>query len=590
MTESPSRHWPLTNTMALDAATVEVIRSYLLSAAEEMRRTLVRTAFNPVIYEVLDFGISIYDSSLELVAEAPGLTFFLGANDYAIRKGVEYVGEDALEPGDIVLMNYPYWNSAHALDVTLFAPIFEEGASRPFAYTCIRAHWMDLGAKDPGYVLDSTDMHQEGLIFPGTKVYRRREPNREIIELIRFNSRMPDLVLGDLDAQVAATRIGERRLLQIVAKFGRPALNAAIARILDHGETMARKALRDLPHGTWTAEGLLDGDGITEDVIPMKVTVTIDEERFLVDFTGSSNAVRGPVNVPIGRTETMCKVVLKSLTTPTSPSNAGNFRSLQVVAPPGSLFHARYPAPTFTLWTTTVALELICQALAQAMPERLAASSGGDVPGFMMVGRHSETGRLYAVSNNDGIGWGATRTHDGNHATNHLAQSLVRNTPIEVLELKTGMMFDRLELRTDGGGAGLFRGGCGLRRDIRFVSDGEFLSVMKKTKTRPWALLGGHEPEPNQMVLNPETDRERRVGTYRAAVRAGDRARNLTAGGAGYGEPARRDPSRVIEDVLDGYVSRQAALATYKVVLRGDGIDEEATRRLRAMAGTELAK
>src|SRR5438128_2241551 len=387
----------------LDGATIEVIRSYLVSAAEEMRRTLIRTAFNPVVYEVLDFGISIYDRNQDLIAEAPGLAFFLGANDYAIRKGVAYVGEHALEPGDIVLMNYPYWSAAHAMDVTLFAPVFGTGDDRPFAYTCVRAHWMDLGAKDPGYVLDSTDMHQEGLIFPGTKVYRRGKPDKEILELIRFNSRMPELVLGDLDAQVAATRTGERRLIEILEKFGRGALDEANARMLDHGEQITRKALRELPHGTWSAEDFLDDDGITDELIPMKVTATIDERRLKVDFTGTAGAARGPVNVPFGLTETMCKFVLKSLTTFDAPCNAGNFRPLEVIAPPGCLFHAVYPAPTFTLWSAIVGLELIYKALAQGMPERLAASSGGDVPGFMMAGVHSDTGRFFAVSNNETI-------------------------------------------------------------------------------------------------------------------------------------------------------------------------------------------
>ena len=223
----------------LDGATVEVIRSYLFSAANEMRRTLIRTAFNPVIYEILDFGISIYDSRLEPIAEAPSMLTFLGSNDYAIRKGVEYIGEENLDAGDIVILNYPYWNSAHASDVTLFAPVFAPGADRPFAYTCIRAHWMDLGAKDAGYVLDSTDMHQEGLIFPGTKVYKKGKADPQIIDLIRFNSRMPDLVLGDLHAQVASTRTGERRLVEILEKFGRETLDAAVAQILDHGEQLS---------------------------------------------------------------------------------------------------------------------------------------------------------------------------------------------------------------------------------------------------------------------------------------------------------------------------------------------------------------
>jgi N-methylhydantoinase B len=566
----------------LDGATVEVIRSYLFSAAEEMRRTLIRTAFNPVIYEVLDFGISIYNRDLDLISEAPSLTFFLGANDYAIRKGIEHIGEENLEPGDIILLNYPYWSAAHVSDVTLFAPIFTPKERKPFAYTCIRAHWMDLGAKDPGYVLDSTDMHQEGLIFPGTKVYKRGKPDREIIELIRFNSRMPELVLGDLDAQVASTRTGERRLLQILDKFGMETLDEAIARILDHGERLTRKALRELPDGTWTAEDFLDDDGVSDDMIPMRVTVTIEGDQFKVDFTGSSPAVKGPVNVPFGMAETMSKVVLKALTTPHSPTNAGNFRPLEVVAPEGSLFHAVYPSATFTLWTGIVGLETIFKALAQGMPDRLAASSGGDVPGFMMIGIHPDTGRFFAVSNNDPVGWGATMNHDGANATNHLSESLIQNTPIEVFELKTGLFYEQLEMRPDSGGPGKFRGGLGQKRAFRFISDGELLSVMKKSKTRPWALAGGHEPEPNGMILFPGSEREKKVGTYRVDVRAGERACNIAAGGGGYGDPAEREPNRVLEDVLDGYVSREAARRIYKVVIDGDRVDEEATRKLRS--------
>ncbi|HEV7441786.1 MAG TPA: hydantoinase B/oxoprolinase family protein, partial [Steroidobacteraceae bacterium] len=376
--------------MMLEAASTQVIRSYLLSAAEEMRRTLIRTAFNPVIYEVLDFGISLYDRNLDLIADAPGLALFLGANDYAIRKGVEYIGRDNFERGDIVLMNYPYWNSAHAMDVTLFAPVFAPGAAQPFAFTCIRAHWMDLGAKDPGYVLDSTDIQQEGLILPGLKVYKRGRPDREIFELIRFNSRMPELVIGDLEAQVAATRTGERRLIEIHEKFSGARLDEAIQQILAHGEALARQGLAKLPHGTWSAEDLVDDDGVSDAPVPIRVTVTLNESGMHCDFAGSSPAVRGPINMPFGLTQTVCKLVLKSLTTPGEPSNAGHFRPLTVVAEPGTLFHAVHPAATFTLWTAHLAIELVYKALAQGMSDRLAASSGGDVPGFMMVGNDPE--------------------------------------------------------------------------------------------------------------------------------------------------------------------------------------------------------
>ena len=565
----------------LAAATTQVIRSYLLSAAEEMRRTLVRTAFNPVIYEVFDFGISLYDRNLELIADAPGLALFLGANDYAIRKGVEYIGRGNFERGDIVLMNYPYWNSAHAMDVTLFAPVFAQNADEPFAFTCIRAHWMDLGAKDPGYVLDSTDVHQEGLILPGMKVYKRGRPDREILELIRFNSRMPELVIGDLEAQVAATRTGERRLIEIHEKFGGGALEEAIQRILAHGETQVREALTKLPHGTWTAEDLVDDDGITDTPVPIKVEVTIDDNGMHCDFAGSSPAVRGPINMPFGLTETVCKLVLKSLTTPNEPSNAGHFRPLTVAAEPGTLFHAVYPAATFTLWTAHLAIELVYKALAKGMEERLAASSGGDVPGFMMVG-NDPSGNLYAVSNNDPVGWGATARHDGANATNHISGSLVRNTPIEVMEIRTGMLMDALELRCDSGGAGRFRGGLGATRKIAFRSSGEFLTVTKKTKTRPWALAGGCDTDPISMVLFPGTAKEKRVGTYRAQVAAGDRAIYRTAGGAGYGLANEREPSLVLEDVLEGYVSTDAARDIYRVAIVDGRVDAAATMRLRS--------
>lgn len=549
----------------IDGATAEVVRSYLGSAAEEMRATLIRTAFNPVIYEVLDFGISIYDSDLELIAEAPGLTFFLGANDYAIRKGVEYVGADKIRPGDVLLLNYPYWNAAHTHDATLFSAFFLDGSETPTAYLCVRAHWLDLGAKDPGYVLDSTSVFQEGILFPGTHIFKEGKPDHELLELIRFNSRLPELVIGDLHAQVAALRTGERRLREIYDRFGKEVVDAAIELVFRHGEEQTRRALRELPQGTWTATDVLDDDGVGTDPVPMQVTVTIADEVFEVDFAGSAPATVGPVNMPFGATLAMCKVAMKSLTTPHEPGNGGHMRPLRVKAEPGNLFHAVTPAPTFTLWTGIVALELIFKAVAQGMPDRLAASSGGDVPGFMMVGTHPDSGQMFAVSNNEPVGWGGTPKHDGCNATLHLSESIVRNTPIEVLESKTTMLVERLELRRDSAGAGHYRGGVGVQRLIRFLGPGEFLSVVKKTRTRPWGLAGGRDAETNGFVLYPGTDHERAVSTHREPVEPGDRVLVLSGGGGGHGDPRERDRERVVADVLEGYVSAEAARDQYGV-------------------------
>ena len=299
----------------------------------------------------------------------------------------------------------------------------------------------------------------------------------------------------------------------------------------------------------------------------MQVTVTIKDGKFIVDFAGSASATRGPVNMPMGSTIATCRVAFKSIISPLAASNYGDFIALEVIAEPGTLFHAIYPAPTFTLWTGIVALELIFKALAQGMPDRFAASSGGDVPGFMMVGNHPTTNEFFAISNNDPVGWGANSVHDGINVTIHISESIVRNTPIEVLESRSGMFFERFEIGIDSAGAGKFRGGCGSIREIRFISPGEFLSVIKKTKTKPWALSGGIEPDPSQVIIFPGTDREKYVSTKRISVEINDRVIIKTAGGGGHGKPKERDPERVKIDILEGYISAEKAMEIYGVSL-----------------------
>ena len=554
----------------LDGATVEVIRHYLNSTAEQMRRTLVRTAFNPVIYEVLDFGISMYDRNRRLISESSGILSFLGANDYAIHKGVEKVGIENLHPGDVVMINYPYWSGAHVSDAMLFTPVFCKGSELPDAYLAVRAHWMDLGAKDPGYVLDSTSIHQEGLIFPGIKLINRGEIDPQIMAILRYNSRMPDTIIGDFNAQISAIRVGERRLHQIWEKFGLAKVDTAIERIIEHGAQTASEAVRAMPDGQWSAFDWLDDDGISHDLIRMAVTVTIEGDKFTVDYSDSDGAVPGPVNMPFGKTLSLAKTVFKSLTTPDTPANHGHYAPLTVSCPPGNLFHAVYPAATFTLWTGMAAFELINKALAQGMAQ-IHASSGSDEPGFMAVGTHPDTEEMYAVSNNEGIGWGATPNHDGANALQHPSTSAVRNTSMEVLEHKSPIFHQRLELREDSGGAGRWRGGLGICREVKFLATGEMLSMKKKTKTKPWALRGGHEPETNAMIVWPDTDRAHRARMERFTMQPGEGFRNLSAGGGGWGDPLDRPVEMVREDVLDEYVSVEQAERVYGVKVEEDG-------------------
>jgi N-methylhydantoinase B len=554
----------------VDGGTVEVIRHYLVSTGEQMRRTLIQTAFNPVIYEVLDFGISIYDGDLRLVAEAPGLPDFLGANDYAIKRGVEHVGAGRIHPGDVMLLNYPYWSSAHTSDALLFAPVFLPEQTSPHAYLAVRAHWMDLGGKDASYILDSTDVHQEGLILPATKLVKGGELDEEIFDILRFNSRMPDLIMGDFNAQLSAIRVGERRIREIYEKFGIETVAEAMDRIIDHGEATARDAVRALPDGRWSAHDFMDGDGITDELIRLAVTVTIDGDRMIADYTDSSPMVAGPVNVPFGATQCMARTVFKSLTTPNEPTNAGHLRPLEVIAPPGNIFHAVYPAPTFAMWTTFVALELIHKAIAGSL-DTVPAASGSDVPSFDITGVLPGTGELFSVSQNEGIGWGAMKHHDGANGLQHPSTSLLRNTSIEVLEQKSPILHERLELWTDSGGAGRRRGGLGTRRDIRAIAPIEILSLKQKTRTRPWALDGGKTAEPSAMVAWPGTPKERHIRTERFDLQPGEGFQHYAGGGGGNGDPLEREPERVVDDVLDGYVSREAAERDYGIVVADDG-------------------
>ena len=536
------------------AADLEIISGLFLSAAEQMRRTLVRTAFNAVIYEVLDFGISIADSQGRMVAEAAGITSFIGANDYALKTLLKKLDLNSLRPGDVVMLNYPYWNSAHASDALLMSPVFIDNNEIDM-FLCVRAHWLDLGAKDAGYVIDSTDIHQEGIIIPGVRIIKEGILDEDLWKILTYNSRLPDAIEGDFGAQVACLRTGERCLKEIFSKFGKSKVFRAIEDYFEHSHHKALAALSELPKGTWSASDWLDDDGISDEMIKMAVKVNITDTKFIVNYNSSSLQVTGPVNSPYGGTVSMAKTYFKFLTSKDSPSNHGNYIPLKVEADPGNLFHAIYPAATYMPWTKMVAFELIAKALAPVI-DWLPMSSGSDEPGFMAVGKHHQTGRSFVVSNNEGIGWGATRKHDGATALQHPSTSTVRNTPIEVLERQANLFHEELTLIPDSGGLGQYRGGLGVRRKVRMVGETEVISMKKKSKTVGWGLDGGQpSPVKNHMVLRPDTPDEKKVGMYRETLRTGEAFINYSAGGAGWGDPLKRDQNAAEDDVTNGLVT-----------------------------------
>src|SRR5664279_3088657 len=299
----------------VDAITIEIIRHGLLAAAEEIARNLCRTAYNTVVYEVHDYGIGLHDVNGDVVADAPGVAVFTRGNDIGLKHGIEFLGLDAMEPGDIFIVNYPYWASAHALDPLVFAPIHHEGEL--IGFSSCRVHVTDLNQKDPGYVLDSTDISQEGLMMPFSKLYGRGKRNEDIINIIKFNSRRPRHTLGDIQAQASACFTGVRRMQELAERYGAEVLAEAMQAINDHGEKLARLALAKLPKGTWTAIDYVDEDGIDiGQLVKLQCTVTVTDDEMVVDWTGSAKGVRGPINVPLGLTTAASSLVFKSITTP----------------------------------------------------------------------------------------------------------------------------------------------------------------------------------------------------------------------------------------------------------------------------------
>ncbi|MEU6715805.1 hydantoinase B/oxoprolinase family protein [Nonomuraea sp. NPDC046802] len=566
-----------------DSITTEIIRHGLLAAADEMARNLCRTAYNTVVYEIHDYGIGIHDAQGDVVADAPGIAVFTRGNDHGIKRAVEFLGRDALEPGDVFILNYPYWASAHTLDPLVFAPIHHEGELIGFA-SC-RIHVLDLKQKDPGYVLDSTDMYQEGLFFPCSKLYRRGVQNDDVFNIIRFNSRMPERTIGDIQAQVSACVTGVRRTRQIAAKYGAGVLADAMDAINDHGERLARLALAKLPKGTWTAHDFVDSDGVDADrLIRMNVTVTIGDDEMVIDWTGSERDVKGPINLPVGQTEAFCSLVFKALTTPDTPVVAGNFRPLRVVTEPGSVMHAVPPMPTFTLWTGLLGGEVVLKALAQGMPERVPACSGGDVCSMMGLGINPRTGEAWLEATNEAVGFGGHADGDGEDGIMHLSEPGCRNNPVEVLETKSPMFIESYGYRPDSAGPGRHRGGVGVGRTYRFTAPSTGICLVYKTRTQPWAIGEGHPGQSNHIILNPGTGREVVQGGSYNRLEADEVLVNNTGGGGGYGDPFQREPHRVAADVRNGYVSAEAAERDYGVSIDQATfeVDAEATAQLRA--------
>lgn len=574
----------------IDPVTIAVVRSYMQSAAKQMRSVLVRASCSPVIYEIIDFSLGLYNARAELLAEGPGLPHFMGTLRFAIQNAMNHVGEANVVDGDVLLSTYPYWTGSHSQDAVVIKPIFI--GARIFGYAAAKAHWMDIGAKDI-YGTDTTDIWQEGLQVFAAKVCKAGVRDREIIDIIRANSRLPDAVVGDLNAQIAACDMGARRVQELVGKYGQATVDCAFEAMLEHGEQIIRTAIRAAPDGQWSAVGALDNNGISPAPVPIAVTVRIEGDEMVVDTTGSAPQQIGPTNAPYPATVAFLRLAVKRLMSPHLEANEGCFRPLTVVAPEGTIFNATPPAPVFQYGQHAAIMgELLMQALVDALPQRVVARSGGSECAILFSGHDAGFGGYFAGADIEGIGQGAACDGDGESALLVYFGGDGRNLPIEVLESKFPVLALQYELRQDSGGAGRFRGGLGVIKKWRALADLRCITVVEQTNAPPSGLAGGSAGQPNVSIMNAGTPRETRRGKHSDAVlSAGAEWHLLTGGGGGWGDPLEREPAAVLTDVMHGYISREGATRDYGVVLTEDVgttcfVDEvrtqECRRRMRA--------
>ncbi|MBN2324759.1 MAG: hydantoinase B/oxoprolinase family protein [Spirochaetes bacterium] len=583
--------------MKVDPITLEVIRNRLIAASRDIRRTIERAAYSPILYEVVDFSCGVLDSEAALIAETPGLPIFLANLGYAVESTYRTIGRENLDPGDVILCNDPYnGGGTHCPDLTVLSPAFYDDEIRGWA--AFRGHTVDMGGIYPGgWYSNTTEVFQEGFRLPPVKLMSGGKPNEDVFRLIRTNTRVPDAVLGDIRAMIAAVRKASSRFYEIMDTYGLEATLAAISEILDQGEKLARAAVRRIPDGTYRAEALLDGDGNDDEPLDVnvwvRVEITVDDDEMTIDFTGTDPQCRGPMNVPEPSTISSARYGFKIITTPDLPCNEGFFRPLEVVIPEGSLLKPEFPAAC-AMWPvpTTTIPDLILKALAPALPDRVRAGHFGDSMANFIYGTDPRTKKYYVCAEGDAGGYGGKPYEDGEHAFFSMDLGDTYNVPVEVAEVRYPWRVERFELRQDSGGPGKYRGGLGVIRDYKILGHKAGLTVTtdRVENTPPWGLFGGKDAEPNITVIfrNDGTEEKwRKISNL--PLDENEVVSFRTGGGGGFGNPLERDPESVLEDVLNGYISPQSALDDYGVVLSEAGltgpkaatVDLEATKKQR---------
>ncbi len=571
--------------MRFDPVRLELIKNAIGSVVDEMTLTVVRIAYSSIMKDTMDLSSAFCDREGRMIAQGLSLPLHLGSIPDAIDFMRAEIGDD-LAPGDVIVLNDPYHGGMHLPDIFMFMPVFIE--ERLLGYTVLVAHHNDMGGRVPGSsAADSTEIYQEGIRIPVLKLYEKGVANETLFKLLQLNVRQPDVILGDIQAQYAACRIGERGMRELVDRFGYDELEEAFEALLDYSERGAREIIGAIPDGVYGFTDYLDDDGVNFDSpVPIAVTIHVEGDELTVDFAGSASQVAGAINSTLSFAKSGIYFAIRSMMIDDVPNNAGFFRPIHAKAELGSIINPRPPGACAARGVTGFrVIDALAGALADAIPERVRAPGEGGTTSYSIAG-YDKAG-VYSQFREAVMGaWGAGQGREGIDGVANPAAN-ISNAPIEVLENIAPIRVERYELVADSGGAGKWRGGLGVRRQLRYLGEGARLQLRSDRREHPpFGIAGGGAGQPSDNLFDNGEEWERLPTKFVHPIVDGQAIRHTTAGGGGCGDPFERPAERVLMDVLNDKVSRESAARDYGVVLAGSPLAVEAseTETLRARA------
>ena len=562
----------MSDSQRIDSVTLEVTRNAAAAVCEEMNANLIRTGYSPNIKERRDCSCALFDADAEMIAQAENMPVHLGSMPFSVEAAVDRFSRESLHPGDAILLNDPFYGGAHLPDLTLVTPVYHEGEL--IAFTANRAHHADVGGSHAGSVsADSTEIYQEGIRIPPVKLFEQGDPNDAVFDMILSNVRTPDERRGDLRAQEAANETGRRRFNELADRYGTSKLGVALEEIKNYSERRMRAEIDALPDGEYVFEDVLDDDGDGNADLPVAMARTSDGNEILVDFTGTGDQSAGPVKAVFAVTASATYYAVRCVTDPEIPPNHGCYRPITITAPEGTIVNPDPPAAVVggNLETSQRVTDVVLGAFAEVIPESVVAGSQGTMNNVTFGGEDPRSGDPYAFYETQGGGFGGRAGKDGLDGV-HVHMSNTMNTPAEVLETAYPLQVARYELREDSGGAGEFRGGLGIRRDITVRDHTATFSLLADRHTHhPYGLLGGTAGSSGSAVsISPNGDTKRLPQKSTHKLDSGTTVSIRTPGAGGYGDPSDRSKAAIEQDLRSEKVSIEQARESY-----GDTIVDE---------------